>query len=196
MERSARLSRGEAALERLLQRIDAAVAEYSGLRRGRRPASSLDDDLDSEPLDTLWPAWWALPLSIREWLIGYVPGWWALAPGSLRRLLLTTADLSVRRGFPPRLALRRAAAQLRLPPPRPQPPAARLHARPALRRFLAAARRNRRAPGRVQPMPRRSFRAPPERPRRGVALGRRPVAPIRRTAPLRRIGRARPLLRR
>jgi hypothetical protein len=140
MERRERMGRSEAALERLLRRIDDAIAEYSSARRAHDELPSDEDAADDWRDD--WEAWWSLPYAIRSWLLGYVPGWWALAPGVFRRFLLTTAGLIVWNRVPPRLALRRAALRLRLPPPRPLTPTARRAAQSALRQFQAAARAN------------------------------------------------------
>jgi hypothetical protein len=150
MERRSGLSRSEAALERLLQRIDDAIDEYARTRRSRhdpiaRPRCDeppLDDDDDR--LDRDWAAWWALPLAIRDWLLWYVPGWWALAPGPFRRFLLITARLIVRNGLAPRIALRRAAAQLHLPPPRRTTRLTRTTSDRAARQFRTTAIRARR----------------------------------------------------
>jgi len=143
MERGASMSRSEAALERLLQRIDAAIDEYRGERRCARRSEPFPDQAVEDTLDEYWEAWWALPLTIRDWLLWYVPGWWALPFGAFRRLLLTTARLIVREGLSPRLALRRAATGLRLPPPRPISRRAQHLQRATVGQFRAAAQSNR-----------------------------------------------------
>jgi hypothetical protein len=176
MEHRDRISRAEAALERLLQRIDAAVDEYrqavrtrpTSSERIRRDDTAAEDDMaDDDGLDLYWEAWWALPFSVRDWLLWVAPGWWALPAGVFRRLLLTTAELIVWRHMPAQVALRRAAAQLRLPPPRPGgwPARAPGGAMPALPRFrrMEEARRSR---------PVRALRAAPRRLR--IAQPRRP----------------------
>ena len=76
------------------------------------------DQIDVDE-DDYWEALYALPLPIRDWLLWYVPGWWALPAGVFRRLLLTTAGFIVWDRMAPRVALRRAAMRLSLPPPRP-----------------------------------------------------------------------------
>lgn len=116
MERRADQSQEEVALERLLQRVDAAIDEYRGVRHLRRAAPTVFEDAVADPGDPSWEAWWSLPLATRDWLLWYVPGWWALAPGIFRRFLLATAGLIVWNGLAPRIALQRAAAQLRLSP--------------------------------------------------------------------------------
>lgn len=182
MERTRAMRRSETALERLLERIDAAVDEYARSRRSRRAVSDRwrsddlrpDEDAVVEPHADDWAAWWSLPLAIRDWLLGYVPAWWSLSPLVLRRFLLTTARLIVWRHLSPRLAIRRAALRLRLPPPRPRTRAARIAARSAIREFRAAAQRNRQ---RVGSAPRRSPAAR-SRTRRPTAARsvRRPVS--------------------
>ncbi|MBV9790861.1 MAG: hypothetical protein JOZ51_21885 [Chloroflexi bacterium] len=188
MERTRAMRRSEAALEQLLQRIDHAVDEYARSRRARRVVGDRwrsddlrpDEDAVVEPHADDWAAWWSLPLAIRDWLLGYVPAWWSLSPLVLRRFLLTTARLIVWRRLSPRLALRRAALRLRLPPPRPRTRAARVAARSAIREFRAAAQRDRQ---RVGSAPRRSL-ASRSRTRRPV-----PVSAVRRRIPLRRASR-------
>ena len=118
MERRTSLTRGEVALDRLLQHIDAAIDAYR-LERREQQYAPISDDALPDSLDEYWEAWQALPFTIRDWLLWYVPGSWALAPGVFRRLLLRTAGLIVWNGVAPRIALRRAATRLRLPPPRP-----------------------------------------------------------------------------
>lgn len=159
MERETRRSRGEAALERLLERIDAAIDEYQETRSsGRRSAArrDVDDLLPGEDAaitryDEDWDAWWALPFAIRDWLLWYVPGWWALSPARFRHFLLTTARLIVWNRLPPRRALYRAATRLRLPPPRPRPRPARISGRSARLPSRGERRTRRRAPTIPQP---------------------------------------------
>lgn len=189
MEPRARPNRAEAALERLLQRIDDAVDEYARTRRfaGRmRRATPWSD----EPVDW-WDDWWALPLTVRDWLLWYVPRWWMLEAGTLRRFLLTAARLIARNHLGPRRALRRAAAQLRLPPMRPRTATARAAARRALRVFRAAALRHR-PPTRASAAParRRPARARP------VAPARSRRAAARRVPALRTMGGRRSIVRR
>jgi hypothetical protein len=180
------MSRGEAALERLLQRIDAAVDEYRRTRRSHRREPIPDEDAVEGTLDDHWEAWWALPLAIRDWLLWYVPGWWALPFGPFRRLLLTTARLIITHRLPPRLALRRAATRLRLPPPRPISRRGRIAGRFAPQQFRAAARRNQRT-AQATPRPsRRQFRAPAPRPRRRTASVQRAWAARNMRAPAQR----------
>lgn len=123
MEHRSNPGRGEMALERLLQRIDAAVDEYRYARRissnrYRQSATTHDDLADADQVDVYWQAWWGLPLAIRDWLLWVTPSYWSLSAGAFRRLLLMTAGLVVRQNMPAHVALRRAAARLRLPPPR------------------------------------------------------------------------------
>lgn len=189
MERRSSLSRDEAALERLLERIDAAIDEYTRARRSRYPPP--DDDLDVR-FERSWEAWWALPLSIRDWLLWFVPGWWALSPGIFRRFLLRTARLIVRNGLAPRVALRRAATQLRLPPPRRTTRLARATARRTAQQFRAAAiggrhiaraRRAGRTESRAAPL-RRSHVSTQQTPRYPQPAARRSSVTARQRAPI------------
>lgn len=195
MER--RVNRGEAALEQLLERIDDAVDTYNRARRlspdrdpRRLPDGIISATASLHPQDEYWDAWWALPIDVRDWLLWTAPGWWALPPGAFRRLLLSTARLIVARNMPARVALRRAAAQLRLPSPRPLARTGRASARPTNRQSRLAGRRGRRSARMgVEPQP-RPYRVAARRVRRGPSIPR-PGPTLMRRGGARRMGRMR-----
>ncbi len=173
MERRASLSRSEAALERLLERIDDAIDEYNRVcrlprgsdRRHLQGAVAPGEEASGDPLDAKLDAWWALPVAVRDWLLWTAPGWWVLPAGAFRQLLLTAAGFIVWRNMPTHVALRRAAAQLRLPPPR----ASRSTVPPARQHVGTGGRNRRAARNRFWPHARQS-RDPAAQPARRVAV--------------------------
>jgi len=93
-------------------------AEVDDAARSDAPGDGDDYGWDNPAWGPYWAAWRALPLAVRDWLLWVAPGWYALPPVPFRRLLLYAAGLIVWSGLPPRAALLRAGAGLRLPPPR------------------------------------------------------------------------------
>ena len=166
----------ESELARLLERVDEAVD------------GAPDEDGDEDGLELTWEVWASLPLDVRELLLTTAPAWWVLPAPPFRRLLLTAAGFIVWEGMLPLVALRRAAARLRLPPPRRASPPIRSGTRPV--------------PTRPYPSRTASVRPYPARrmlPRSGVpriAFSRRAVGPLRRgqPAPARRLGTMRRLV--